>query len=62
MAKTIYRDLRQLGGKSELPASPEKAVLEKIENPHPGETYGWIDARGQFAGHPVHIYTPVKEQ
>jgi hypothetical protein len=30
-------------------------------DPHPGETRGWIDARGQFAGHPVHIYTPVKE-
>ena len=31
-------------------------------DPHPGETCGWIDARGQFAGHPVHIYTPDKEQ
>ena len=31
-------------------------------DPHPGKTCGWIGARGQFAGHPVHIYTPVKEQ
>jgi hypothetical protein len=29
---------------------------------HPGPTCGWIGACGQFAGHPVHIYTPVKEQ
>ena len=29
-------------------------------DPHPGRTCGWINARGQFAGHPVHIYTPVK--
>jgi hypothetical protein len=28
----------------------------------PGPTCGWIAARGQFAGHRVHIYTPVKEQ
>jgi hypothetical protein len=31
-------------------------------DPRPGETRGWIDARGQFAGHPVHIYTPVKQE
>jgi hypothetical protein len=27
----------------------------------PGPTCGWIAARGLFAGHPVHIFTPVKE-
>jgi hypothetical protein len=27
----------------------------------PGPTHGWIHARGQFAGHRVHIFTPVKE-
>ena len=31
-------------------------------DPHPGTTQGWINARGHFAGHPVHIFTPVKEQ
>jgi hypothetical protein len=31
-------------------------------DPGPGRTQGWIHARGQFAGHPVHIFTPVKEQ
>ena len=30
-------------------------------DPGPGKTRGWICARGTFAGHPVHIYTPVKE-
>jgi len=30
-------------------------------DPYPGETRGWIQARGLFAGHPVRIYTPVKE-
>ena len=27
----------------------------------PGPTRGWITARGLFAGHPVRIFTPVKE-
>jgi len=27
----------------------------------PGRTRGWIHARGLFAGHQVHIFTPVKE-
>ena len=35
---------------------------EPAPDPRPGRTQGWIHARGQFAGHPVHIYTPVKEQ
>ena len=39
MAETIYRDLKQLGTPSRLPASPEEAVIEKVANPHPGETY-----------------------
>ncbi len=39
MAKTIYRDLKQLGAKTPLPESPEKAVLEKVANPHPRDIY-----------------------
>jgi 7-cyano-7-deazaguanine reductase len=39
MAESIYRDLKQLGTPSRLPASPEEAVIEKVANPHPGETY-----------------------
>ena len=35
---------------------------EPAPDPGPGPTRGWISARGQFAGHPVRIYTPVKEQ
>jgi len=35
---------------------------EPAPDPRPGRTQGWIHARGQYAGHPVHIYTPVKEQ
>jgi hypothetical protein len=31
-------------------------------DPRPGKTRGWIGARGQFAGHPVHIYTPVTQE
>jgi len=31
-------------------------------DPRPGRTRGWICARGTFAGHPVHIYTPVKQE
>ena len=31
-------------------------------DPRPGRTQGWIRARGQFAGHPVHVYAPVTEE
>jgi hypothetical protein len=31
-------------------------------DPGPGRTRGWIYARGQFAGHPVRIFTPAGEQ
>src|SRR4051794_32292045 len=31
--------LTQLGREAKLPASPEAAVLERVANPHPGETY-----------------------
>ena len=31
--------LTQLGGKAELPASPDEAVLESVANPHPGTAY-----------------------
>ena len=39
MSKTILEELTQLGAKSELPASPEAAVLETVANPHSGTTY-----------------------
>ncbi|MBX3447089.1 MAG: preQ(1) synthase [Parvibaculaceae bacterium] len=31
--------LTQLGTDTKIPASPEKAVLERVANPHPGENY-----------------------
>ena len=39
MAESIYRDLKQLGTPAGLPASPDKATLEKVANPHPRESY-----------------------
>ena len=39
MAETIYRDLKQLGAHTPVPASPGEAVLEWVANPHPGEIY-----------------------
>ncbi|MFQ5971849.1 MAG: preQ(1) synthase [Alphaproteobacteria bacterium] len=39
MSKTIYRDLTQLGGITEPPASPDEAVLETLPNPHQGTDY-----------------------
>lgn len=39
MADSIYDGLKQLGHKSDLPASPEAAVLERVANPHGGERY-----------------------
>ncbi len=31
-------------------------------DPQPGRTCGWLHAHGTFAGHPVHIFTPVKQE
>lgn len=39
MTETIYDSLTQLGGKTELPAGPDDAVLESVANPHPGTVY-----------------------
>jgi 7-cyano-7-deazaguanine reductase len=37
--QTIYTGLNQLGAAAALPASPEEAVLERVENPHRGTDY-----------------------
>jgi len=34
------KNLKQLGANSPLPLSPDKALLEKVENPHKGSVYG----------------------
>lgn len=34
-----YTHLTQLGGQTELPTSPEQAVLETVPNPHPDTPY-----------------------
>ncbi len=39
MAKSTYRNLKQLGARTKLPASPAAAVLEKVANPEPRTTY-----------------------
>jgi len=35
---------------------------EPAADPQPGRTRGWIHARGQFAGHPVHVFTPIRQE
>ena len=35
---------------------------EPAPDSYPGRTRGWIHARGTFAGHPVHIFTPVSQE
>ncbi len=37
--ETIYENLTQLGGSTDLPQSPEEAVLEKVPNPQAGLDY-----------------------
>ena len=37
--KSIYENLTQLGASTELPDSPENAVLEKVPNPQSGTKY-----------------------
>ncbi len=39
MNEEIYGNLTQLGGKTELPTSPEAAELEKVPNPHMNVDY-----------------------
>ena len=39
MAADDYGSLTQLGGKADLPASPDDAVIESVANPHPGTAY-----------------------
>ena len=39
MSETIYDALTQLGSETEIPASPEDAVLETVPNPHPETLY-----------------------
>ncbi len=39
MQKTDYETLSQLGSKTEIPDSPETAVLETVPNPHPDSPY-----------------------
>jgi 7-cyano-7-deazaguanine reductase len=36
---SIYTGLTQLGGKTEIPVSPDAAVLERVDNPHPNVDY-----------------------
>jgi len=37
--QTIYDNLIQLGKKTNVPADPDKAVLERVRNPHKGLDY-----------------------
>ena len=39
MTDDTYSGLTQLGGITPLPHSPDEAVLERVANPQPGETY-----------------------
>lgn len=39
MSDDIYQNLGQLGSQTDLPQSPEEAILEKVPNPHAGELY-----------------------
>ncbi|MCZ6605030.1 MAG: preQ(1) synthase [Alphaproteobacteria bacterium] len=39
MVDPIYENLTQLGGKAQIPASPDEAVLEKVANPQIGTDY-----------------------
>ncbi len=39
MAENIYQNLSQLGGKGEIPQSPQAARLETVTNPQAGQDY-----------------------
>ena len=35
---------------------------EPAADPQPGRIQGWLHARGMFAGHPVHVFTPIRQE
>ena len=39
MSETIYGDLKSLGQRAEIPATPEDAVLDTVPNPHADAGY-----------------------
>jgi 7-cyano-7-deazaguanine reductase len=39
MPKNIYAGLKQLGRESKIPETPERAMLERVANPHVGTDY-----------------------
>ncbi|MBI3507837.1 MAG: NADPH-dependent 7-cyano-7-deazaguanine reductase QueF [Proteobacteria bacterium] len=39
MPRNIYAGLKQLGHESKIPDSPDRAVLERVPNPHAGTDY-----------------------
>lgn len=39
MSETIYQNLEALGGDSQIPASPDTARLEYVQNPNPASAY-----------------------
>jgi 7-cyano-7-deazaguanine reductase len=39
MTQSIYEHLTQLGQPAAAPGSPDEARLERVANPHPGESY-----------------------
>ncbi|MEZ5814444.1 MAG: preQ(1) synthase [Alphaproteobacteria bacterium] len=39
MSDDIYKDLKQLGGETKIPASPEEALLERVPNPQKDTQY-----------------------
>lgn len=39
MSKDIYKNLTQLGSKTDLPSSPDEATLERVPNPQKGTNY-----------------------
>jgi 7-cyano-7-deazaguanine reductase len=39
MPRNIYAGLKQLGRESRIPDAPDKAVLERVPNPHVGTDY-----------------------
>ncbi|MCE8469175.1 NADPH-dependent 7-cyano-7-deazaguanine reductase QueF, partial [Rhodovulum sulfidophilum] len=39
MSEDIYSNLKQLGGATRIPTSPEEAELERVANPQADVTY-----------------------
>lgn len=62
MPGTIPSDAVRPASPAEVTRLAAIAGCQPAPDTYPGRTRGWLHARGTFAGHPVHIFTPLRQE